>query len=603
MITPMVKYTFLLLKSDQERFLAKLGEIGVVDVTVSDWRPDEEQQRLIGTMSAYDAVLAKLKNVHAAAEKDEDFLAAAPYDTAEEAVRASGDCSSRIDKISADISKAVKERDELAVWGGFDPAMLDKLAAEGVELRFFVSSAKQFDPEWEREYPIVRMDGDDGNVRFVAVSHGEELAFDGAVEMRRPESSVHDKEARIKSLESELADARMGLARAVASMKLIESAREDVRAELSHSKVVSTVGEAVDGSVSVVEGWVPEPRRTEVDEAFADEGVVVFTAAPTIEDNPPILLKNNRFARLCEMISNLYDMPGYRELDLTPFFAPFFILFVGICFGDLGYGIVTFLCALGAYIAMRKNDFARSVSALVMWCSFAAVIMGSVTGTFFGMELKSFEPLKNLPFLGQMDMFTFAIVVGLVQIIYAMFVQVYARTKYMGFRYAISTLGWALTVLVSALAYVLSSAGVPFGFDSPIYIALVSVFMIANIFFSSPGKSIFANFGSGLWGLYNNVTGLLGDVLSYIRLFALGLSSGIIAGVFNDLAVSMSGDVPVLKYVIMVIILLLGHTINLFMSAISSFVHPLRLTFVEFYKNAGFEGGGRAYDPYRVKRK
>ena len=108
MITPMVKYTFLLLKSDQERFLAKLGEIGVVDVTVSDWRPDEEQQRLIGTMSAYDAVLAKLKNVHAAAEKDEDFLAAAPYDTAEEAVRASGDCSSRIDKISADISKAVK---------------------------------------------------------------------------------------------------------------------------------------------------------------------------------------------------------------------------------------------------------------------------------------------------------------------------------------------------------------------------------------------------------------------------------------------------------------------------------------------------------------
>ena len=72
---------------------------------------------------------------------------------------------------------------------------------------------------------------------------------------------------------------------------------------------------------------------------------------------------------------------------------------------------------------------------------------------------------------------------------------------------------------------------------------------------------------------------------------------------FNDLAVSMSGDVPVLKYVIMVIILLLGHTINLFMSAISSFVHPLRLTFVEFYKNAGFEGGGRAYDPYRVKRK
>ncbi len=580
-----------------------MGEVGVVDVTVSDWRPDEEQQRLMGTMSAYDAVLAKLRNIRIANEKDEKFLAAAPYGSADEAVRASGECSSRIDKIGADISKAVKERDELRAWGGFDPAMLDRLAAEGVDVRFFVCPAKQFDPAWESEYPIARMDGDDGNVRFVVASHGEELVLNGAVEVRRPEVSAVEMDAKIAGLDAEMAEAREGLARAVASISMVEQAREDIRAELSHSKVVSTAGEAVDGAVSVIEGWVPEPRRAEVDEAFADEGVVVFTADPTLADNPPILLKNNRFARMCEMVSNLYDMPGYRELDLTPFFAPFFVLFVGICFGDMGYGIVTFLCALVAYIAMRKNDFARSVGALVMWCSFAAVVMGGVTGTFFGMNLGDFKALENVPFLGQMDMFTFAIVVGLVQIIYAMFVQVYARTKYMGFRYAVSTLGWALTVLVSALAYVLPDAGVPFGFDSPVYIVLVAVFMIANIFFSSPGKSIFANFGSGLWGLYNNVTGLLGDVLSYIRLFALGLSSGIIAGVFNDLAVSMSGDIPVLKYVIMVVILLLGHTINLFMSAISSFVHPLRLTFVEFYKNAGFVGGGRAYDPYRSKRR
>ena len=599
----MIKYTFLLLKSEQERFLAKLGDVGVVDVTVSDWRPDEEQQRLIGDMSAYDVVIARLKNVRISNEKDEAFLAAAPYDSAEEAVRASGECSSRMDKIGAEISKAVKERDELRVWGRFDPDMLDRLAAEGVEVRFFACPVKQFDPAWERDYPLVRLADGDGSVRFVVVSHGEEIALNGAVEVHRPKVSVGEMDSRIEHLEGELAQAREGLARAVASIKLVEQAREELRCELSHSKVVSTAAEAVDGSVSVIEGWVPEPRRSEVDEAFADEGVVVFASEPTIEDNPPILLKNNRFARMCEMISNLYDMPGYRELDLTPFFAPFFVLFVGICFGDMGYGIVTFLCALGAYIVMRKNDFARSVGALVMWCSFAAMIMGGITGTFFGMELKSFKALENLPFLGQMDMFTFALMVGIVQIIYAMFVQVYARTKYMGFRYAVSTLGWALTVSVSALAYVLSEAGMPFGFDSPIYIALVSIFMIANIFFNSPGKGIFANFGAGLWGLYNNVTGLLGDVLSYIRLFALGLSSGIIAGVFNDLAVSMSGDIPVLKYLIMVIILLIGHIINLFMSAISSFVHPLRLTFVEFYKNAGFEGGGRAYDPYRAQKR
>ena len=121
------------------------------------------------------------------------------------------------------------------------------------------------------------------------------------------------------------------------------------------------------------------------------------------------------------------------------------------------------------------------------------------------------------------------------------------------------------------------------------------------LFFNSPGKNIFVNFGSGLWNTYNNVAGLLSDVLSYIRLFAIGLSGGVLALVFNTLA---SGFVPeganiLVRLLIMIPILLIGHGINLFMSTISSFVHPLRLTFVEFFKNAGFEMAPRNFDPIR----
>jgi V/A-type H+-transporting ATPase subunit I len=107
------------------------------------------------------------------------------------------------------------------------------------------------------------------------------------------------------------------------------------------------------------------------------------------------------------------------------------------------------------------------------------------------------------------------------------------------------------------------------------------------------------NIGSGLWNTYNMVTGLLGDLLSYIRLFALGLSSAILGLVFNSLAIQMSGDIPVLNIVIMVVILVIGHSINIFMSGLGAFVHPLRLTFVEFYKNAGFTGGGKKYEPFK----
>lgn len=94
-------------------------------------------------------------------------------------------------------------------------------------------------------------------------------------------------------------------------------------------------------------------------------------------------------------------------------------------------------------------------------------------------------------------------------------------------------------------------------------------------------------------------TGLFGDLLSYIRLFALGLSSGILGNVFNSLAFGMSPDIPVVGAIITVLILIVGHSINLFMSALGSLVHPMRLTFVEFYKNAGFTGGGKGYTPFK----
>jgi len=106
------------------------------------------------------------------------------------------------------------------------------------------------------------------------------------------------------------------------------------------------------------------------------------------------------------------------------------------------------------------------------------------------------------------------------------------------------------------------------------------------------------NVGAGLWDAYNMVLGLIGDLLSYVRLFALGISGSVMGFVFNDLAINLSGNIPVLSPIIMILIMLIGHSINIFMSSLSSFVHPMRLTFVEFYKNSGFEGGGKKYRPF-----
>ena len=138
-----------------------------------------------------------------------------------------------------------------------------------------------------------------------------------------------------------------------------------------------------------------------------------------------------------------------------------------------------------------------------------------------------------------------------------------------------------------------------FTFHSVAYLVILGVGLVLMFFFNSPGKNIFVNVGLGIWNTYNNVSGLVGDLLSYIRLFAIGLSGGILAMVFNQLAVGMSPDIPVVKQLVMLLILLLGHGINLFMCVLSSVVHPLRLTFVEFYKNAGFEAATRVFTPLK----
>ena len=176
-----------------------------------------------------------------------------------------------------------------------------------------------------------------------------------------------------------------------------------------------------------------------------------------------------------------------------------------------------------------------------------------------------------------------------------MCLKIINQTKLYGFGAAVSTLGWVILLLGGIVSFLIDGIGIPF------YVCMI-VGCVLIFLLNGPINSVtapFKNIGSGLWDTYNMATGLLGDVLSYIRLFALGLSGSILGLVFNDLAFQMSPDVPVLGTIVTIIILLLGHTMNLALAALSAFVHPMRLTFVEFYKNAGFVGGAKQYEPFK----
>ncbi len=131
-------------------------------------------------------------------------------------------------------------------------------------------------------------------------------------------------------------------------------------------------------------------------------------------------------------------------------------------------------------------------------------------------------------------------------------------------------------------------------------IAIGAVSALCIFIFNTPGRNPLINIGAGLWDTYNMATGIMGDVLSYIRLYALGLAGGMLGGAFNNLGLMVLGDNPTWQWLPFVLILLAGHALNLLMSCLGAFVHPLRLTFVEYFKNSGYEGKGAKYNPLKI---
>ena len=193
-----------------------------------------------------------------------------------------------------------------------------------------------------------------------------------------------------------------------------------------------------------------------------------------------------------------------------------------------------------------------------------------------------------------------ALLIGVFHICLAMTIKALLYTKRFGFKENISTWGWLLLILGGIVTAVLAMMGVLSEGATKITVIVIGVISALGIYiFNKPGRNPLINIGAGLWDTYNMATGILGDVLSYIRLYALGLAGGMLGGAFNNLGGMVLGTDPTWQWLPYVLILLFGHVLNLLMSCLGAFVHPLRLTFVEYFKNSGYEGKGMKYNPLK----
>ncbi|MBU4489746.1 MAG: V-type ATP synthase subunit I [Actinobacteria bacterium] len=361
-------------------------------------------------------------------------------------------------------------------------------------------------------------------------------------------------------------------------------------------------------STVVIEGWATEEGIEKTRERMGklSDEIEVEASEPEEGDRPPVSLRNGKWIRPFEFLTRLYGVPNNREYDPTWLIAISFTVFFGFCIGDAGYGPVILI----AFLLMRKymplGENIKNLLLVMCYGSACALVVGVITGSYFGIETKYlpqfmqsavvFDALEDpLPLMGV------CMGLGLIHMLSGTVVEFHDNWKAGNVADALIDQGLTLFFFIGTIAAaVLAIAGV---------IPVTVIYLVAGVALlgmivllghgakSVPGKA----FG-GLYETYNTLVGWLGDTVSYVRLFALGLATFVIGSVINTMSGMVRGMAPVIGILMMLLVLLVGHTFNVVINLLGAFVHPLRLEYVEFFGKF-YEDGGRDFKPLQVESK
>ena len=590
MITPMTKYSFILLNGEKEGLLEKLQEIGLVDITRSIKPVDDHTESLLAKYNEIDNTIKEVSKV------------AVPEGTL--TVPAEGDLLPYAKYVLTEYSalkvKLLEDQKEAAaaeVWGSFSKEDLDLLERNGLKLHFHKVSAKAFKEEWAQEFPLKVIEQDKKGVCFVVVG---ESTLPG--EIKAPKHSAEELQWQISEIEAGLATAYGRIKGLKAKLPELEAQGKDILAQLDLSLASAAAVPAAENTIVTLEGYAPTENKDEVSAALDSLGVFYLVQDAVAEENPPIAFRNNKFVRMFETLTDMYGRPAYDGFDPTPFISIFFLLFFAFCMGDAGYGLV--LVLVGLLLRKKVGDLAP----LVITLGLGTVVIGFLFHTFFSIDISKWEifaPIKGIflpaQIAGNDATMVLSLVVGVVHICLAMVIKTIHQTKTKGFYASLGTWGWTLLIVGGIIVAAFAFAGVLDATLTKWIVIVLGVVSALGIFvFNDPKRNKFANIGMGLWDTYNMITGLVGDVLSYIRLYALGLAGSMLGMAFNDMGVMILGDSPNIgKWIGFLFLVIFGHTLNIAMCALGAFVHPLRLNFLEFFKNAGYEATGRVYNPLK----
>ena len=592
MISPMTKYSFILLNGMQEPLMETLQETGLVDITRSSKPVDDHSRELMSQIELVDGLIQDLRKADVPEGTE-------PENIDGDIERLAGGMLMRYSDDTNEIARLRKQIQQLKVWGNYDRDIISKLNDAGVPLHFHSISSKQFKASWADEFALSVIATDKNNTWFVVA--GEDT-LPGEIPL--PEQNAVQTQKELEDIEKHFAHVLMRIAGAKSRIPELEERKAQYYAELDKYLAGCTAASAAEDTLVTLVGYAPTEEDEKVSAKLDQTGFFYIKEEAKVEDNPPISLKNNWFVKQFETLTDMYGRPAYNGFDPTPFISIFFLLFFALCMGDAGYGLILILIGL----ALKKVDSFKSLAPLVVTLGIGTVVVGFFLHTFFSMDIANwpvFEPVKFL-FLpdeigGYAGGMVLSIVIGIIHLCLAMTVKAIQAVKVNGFSASLGTLGWTLLIVGGVIVGALALVGVLSSDLTKWIIIVLGVVSAIGIFpLNTKGRNPLVNTGLGLWDTYNTVTGLLGDVLSYLRLYALGLAGSMLGKAFNDIGTMVLGDGSSIGHWIpFILIILVGHTLNIAMAALGAFVHPLRLNFLEFFKNSGYEAAGRTYNPLK----
>ena len=371
---------------------------------------------------------------------------------------------------------------------------------------------------------------------------------------------------------------------------------------------------AMTNRVFVLRGYIPEKRVEKVVGALEKS----YTVAVEVTDpdretqDAPVLLENNAFAAPVESITEMYSLPGKDDIDPNPVMAFFYYVFFGLMLSDAGYGLLMVIAMLFAKAKLKLEPKMKKTVNMFLYCGISTMFWGTMFGSwfgdapqviareFFGKEIGStavwFEPVND-----PMKLLLYSFLFGIIHLFVGLGVRFYMLWKD----------GKHLDAICDVVpVYLLVTGAAPL--CAGIIIDVPTMFTTIGKYLAIAGavltvltsgrssKNILGKLGGGLYGLYNTASGYLGDILSYSRLLALGLSTGVIATVINLLG-TMPGN-KIVKLILFIFVFLVGHTANIAINLIGTYVHTNRLQYVEFFSKF-YEGGGRSFTPLKANTK